>query len=311
MGIENSFFLGIKKGAFPVVVITGVCRSGKTLLGNILATCKEAEYADEPYTCMMLPMIANSGKIDQEFVVRWMAANINELFNDLILLRAANFRPCDLSSIWSKKCPEDIFNRLTAINTRAEAAEYAKRNNSQLVVTLSESMPFVNFIMKAVPELKIIHVVRDPYRVAAEVVEKGWFSDEQIITPLNAQLYTEFRHLGTKWHLPWWVDDEEHDYFIRLSEYERGVYYWWSLMEKGLQAFEAAGCEEIMVRYEELIKRPQYVFEHIACSLGFTYGNLTNLKLQQVWCDTEVTGAKEIDSTLSKRINSILEILNG
>ena len=310
MGIENAFFLEIKKRAFPVVVITGVCRSGKTLLGNILATCKQAEYADEPYTCMMLPMIANSGKIDQEFAVRWMAANMNELFNDLILLRAANFRPGDLSSIWSKKGPEEIFNRLTAINTRAEAAEYVKRNNSQLVITLSESMPFVNFILKAVPEVKIIHVVRDPYRVAADVVEKGWVSDEQLITPLMAQLYTEFNHLGTKWHLPWWVNDEEHGYFIRLSEYERGVYYWWSLMEKGLQAFKAASCDEIMVRYEELIRRPQYVFEQIACPLGFAFGNLTNLKLQQVKCGSKVTGIQAIDSALSGRINIILEALN-
>lgn len=310
MSIEKSFFIGIKERKFPLVVITGVCRSGKTLLGNILATCQEAEYSDEPYTPMLLPMIVKSGKIDQEFAVRWMGAILSELFNDLLLLRAGNFRPGDLSSIWSKKSPEEISNRLINLQTRKDAADYAKQNNSQLVVTLSECIPFIDFLIKAMPKAKIVHVVRDPYNVAADVVKKKWFSDEQLKNPLMAQLYCLFNNSGSTWHLPWWVNDEEYDYFLQLGEFERGVYYWWSLVDKGLQAVDAAGCREILVRYEDMIRQPQQVFDHLFELVDLTPGSLTDQKLQEIRSDHISLIPQRIDHTLENRINITKEKLD-
>jgi len=310
MSIENSYFLENIELDFPVLTITGTCRSGKTLIGKLLGTCNQTEYADEPYTCMMLPMIVKSGKINEEFAIGWMRANIRELFNDLVHLRSVNFRSEDLSSIWSMKSPEEIFARMTSIKTRGDASAFAKRNNSHLVVTLSESMPFIEFIIKAIPHIKFINVVRDPFAVAKDLVAKKWFSDEQLKNPLMAQLYCVHEHLGSNWYMPWWVDDEEHEYFIKLSEYDRGMYYWWSLMNKGLKSIYSTKCDMIQISYEELIKNPKYVFENLINILNFSPGPLTYQKLSEVRSEDYTNLRISIDQELENRILKLKEKIN-
>lgn len=309
MGIKSSFFLERNQQSFPVVVITGVCRSGKTLLGNLLATCPQVEYADEPHTGMLLPMIASTGKIETEFAARWLAASFSELFNDLLLLRAANFRPRDLSSIWTKKPPKEIFDRLNNLNTRADAMKYMKENKSSLVVTLSECAPFVEFIRKALPDSKFVHVVRNGYNVARDVVAKKWFSDEQLINPVNTQLYTSIYHNGSTWYLPWWIDDEEHEYFLRLTEYDRCVYYWCVLMEKGLNAFQSDNYGEVQVSYEEFVAKPHQELMRISEYLGFSPGLLTNTMVSDIKPEIVDLPSPVIDSTLKKRLDKLNSII--
>jgi hypothetical protein len=309
VSLERAQFIALAGTSLPVVVITGACRSGKTLLGNILATYREAEYADEPYAAMLLPMVARSKKLDEDFAAQWLAAMFRELFNDLLLLRASNFRPDDLSSIWTKKSPQDIFSRIQHVTSRSEAVAYASRHGSRLVVTLSESMPFIDLIGKAVPDLRVIHVVRNPNDVAADVAAKRWFSDEQLARPQMAQMYCVADLGGSRWHLPWWVKDDEHAFFVGLSELERGLYYWWSLLDQGLRAFRFAGIAPITVRYDELTRQPREVLDRVSASLGFTPGALTDARLQQIEARPETTTPADVDSILEERVSAILEEL--
>jgi len=306
VGINNSTFIGMSTPYFPVTVITGVCRSGKTLLGNMLATCSNVEYADEPYTGMLLPMLSQTGKVEIEFAREWFAVYLCELFNDLLLLRRANFRPNDLSSIWTKKPPYEIFERLIKINTRTEVKEYAKKNGSALVVTLSECTPFIKFILEALPDAKIVHVVRNGYDVALDVEVKKWVSNEQLLSPTNAVLHTPFQFSGSTWFLPWWVNDGEEHYFLSLSEYERSLYYWCSLMEKSLEAFRKCKCGEILVRYEDLVAAPQQEFYRVSKCLSLVPGTLSSMKIAEVRSNNKSSiPVTKIDNEIKKQVQLI------
>jgi hypothetical protein len=267
---------------FPIAVISGVCRSGKTLLGNLIATCPEVEYADEPWTGMALPMAANSGKIENEFASSMLLAYFFELFNDLILLRNANFRRKDQSSIWTKKTPEEIDLRLNDLNTRNDVINFAKSNRSTLVVTLAECSPFVNFILSAINQAQMIHVVRNGFEVAWDISEKNWFSDEQLLSPINAQLYSPLDMERRTWYLPWWVDEGEEKKFLKLSNFERSLYYWCSLMKKGLEAFQSCNNKGILVRQEDLLTNPENEFKRVVSYLGFSQGKLSTQMLEKI-----------------------------
>ncbi len=246
-----------------------------------------------------------------QFAAGWLAANFNELFNDLILLRGANFRPNDLSSIWSKKDHLEIFHRLANLHTRNDAAQYARTNGSMLVVTLAECTPFLGFLAKALPGVRVIHVVRNAYDVAHDVAEKKWFSDDQLVTPAMAQLYTRIDHDGAVWHLPWWVGDEDQSYFIKLTDYERGIYYWCSLMERGLESLRSCPCGEIFLRYEDLVIDPQSAFDRVAGALGLSAGPLTTRKIAEVQGRGSIAPRVPIDPILEKRIREVNGQLAG
>ncbi len=289
----------------PVVVITGACRSGKTLLGNLLATCPEVEYADEPWTGMVLPMAVDSGKIEKEFASSIFSAYFFELFCDLILLRRANFRRKDLSSIWTKKTAEEIDLRLNKLGTRGEVLTFLKSNNSTLLVTLSECAPFADFILAALNHAQMIHVVRNPFDVAWDVLEKKWFSDEQLLSPLNATLYSAITISRQTWYLPWWVNEGEEEFFVKLSDYERSLYYWCSLMDKGLEAFQSCESKEILVLYENLVSHTEHEFNRVISYLGFTRGKLADQMIEGVKSNHKERITPKIDKNILDWTNEL------
>jgi hypothetical protein len=309
MSIKNASFLLPKQELIPTVVITGVCRSGKTTIGNILATCNEVEYVDEPVLVMQLPIVAKTEHIDKKFALSWMYTNVLELMNDTILLRNANFRPKDLSSIWNKKGADEIFERLININSRQEARELAAKNKSSLVLTLSQTMPFMDFITEAIPGVKVVHVVRNPFKVAADVVKKGWFSDQQLINPIMPDMYVNFNYKNSLWYLPWWVDEGEYDYFIELSENERALYYWWSLISKGQIIMQKLNQQPIVVKYDDFLLNPYHQFELLSEKLGFTYCSLTKQKLNEIDSSNVNIEIGQINPLILQRVESCLSKL--
>jgi hypothetical protein len=288
---------------FPVTVITGTCRSGKTLLGNILATCPSVEYADEPWTAMLLPMAAKTGKIERALVNGWLGAFVSELFNDLVLMRQANFRPNDLSSIWTKKTPSEILQRLIGLSSRVDVSRFAKLNNLSLVMTLSECGSFVDVIKESILNAQFIHVVRNGFHVGFDVAEKRWLSDEQLKHPLNAQLYVQFEHQQTTFYLPWWVDIGDESYFLQLTEYERALYYWLSLIGK-----TPSGQGETtmhVVRYSELVSTPRVVLDRIFKEFKLFDGPMTESEIAQISLRSQPGPNVGIDQGLVERVDQI------
>jgi hypothetical protein len=276
------------------------------LLGNLLATCSHVEYADEPYTGMLLPMAAHSGKVDRQFAVDWLSTYFGELFHDLVLLRRANFRPHDLSSIWSKKPPAEIFERLNGLRSRDEVSRHVASHGTSLLVTLSESAPFLDIVSEALPAAKIVHVVRDGFEVAAAVLEKGWFADAALRRPTIAQLFTPVERHDGLWHVPWWVDAGDEQAFIEMAEADRCAYYWCSLMEKGRGRLRAgAGLEGLVVRYESLVRNPRQEFHRAASFLNARPGPLTEVRLGEIVERADRSLVDRISPGLRARVRSL------
>jgi len=235
---------------FRIVVITGACRSGKTCLGNFLAKEDFVEYEDEPLFLMMLPVMAGLGMINKKVAEDIFLACSTEFLIDRVLMRNANFRPQDLSTVWTKKCAKDIFERLD-LKGREEARNYIYSKSLVLLYTFAEVTPFVDFI-----PAPVIHVVRDRESVAKDIVKKGWFSEEKLLCPTNAMICREIEYKKKKWYLPWWVKDEK---FIEMTEYEKGLYYWQVLADRSDPMLDKC----FVIRFEKMIKNPQQTVQSV------------------------------------------------
>ncbi len=294
MALDEAVFPDSIGDKLSPIIITGACRSGKTTLGNVLASCPQVEYADEPYTGMLLPMVSGTGLINNNIAKSWMKVYLRELFNDLVLLRRANFRKQDLSSIWEKKEKEEITYRMNNLNSRKDVDDYIARKNLRLVVTLTECFPFLMFMDSALNNPSFIHVVRNGYDVAIDLEKKKWFSDEQLIEPVNAQLYIPYQWKGSSWHIPWWVDREDFNFFLNLNLFDRGIYYWCSLMEKSLRSLSEYSREFIQVKYEDLVTKPASIMEDIIDRFNFTKGVQTMNQLKKLQ-ERSVASERKLD----------------
>jgi hypothetical protein len=269
---------------FRSAVITGACRSGKTTLGNILSTTNYVEMAEEPWAGTALPLLVGLRKIDEAAGQEMFQKFAEEYLNDSILLRNANFRPGDLSSIWNRISPIDIFSRIAAVETRADVKIYVEEKNPILILNLAETLPFCSFFPKAIPSIKIIISVRKGLDVAMDCENKNWNSDQELLSPTWPTICYSYIHKGKILQLPWWVSAEDGELFLSYSIYERGLYYWCQLMESGLlelESLDEEGNRYLIVRYEDLIEDPEGQFIEAAKFLDVEATPLTTTTISK------------------------------
>lgn len=301
---NSSFFSGSFNLIFRVSVITGVCRSGKTLLGNLLATCGFVEHTDEPWLPMMLPVMVGQNLINEKLAQDMFITYTCELFNDMVLLRLANFRPDDLSSIWNQKTHSEIFARFTTLKSRSDVRCFALEHNSLLLYNLAETVPFINFFTTILPNCKLIHIVRKGLDVAKDVTNKHWFSDEQLSRPRNAQIYREYDFKGKQWYLPWWVKSGEENVFLNFPEFERAAYYWCELIERSIDILKNITTKGycLTIRYEDLVTDPYKILNMATKFLTIEPTPLTQLMLSKIYSPKIQSSLPDISQVLYSRV---------
>jgi hypothetical protein len=261
---------------FRVVIITGVSRSGKTLLGQLLGSMQNVEHVDEPWLPIMLPVMQGKGLIDRKVAQTLLLSFTEELFNDTILLRRANFRPSDHSSIWACKGVQEIFSRLVNLYSRGDVRQYIRKNDPVLLYNLAETIPYLSFFVETFPQCKIVHVIRNGLDVALAAAEKQWFSDAQLKNPLNNQVFRAYQGSdeSTQYYLPWWLQENDIELFLGMGDFARGLCYWRSLLEQSqeqiaeLKAVRPHIYRE--VRFEDLVQTPTQIANDIAAFLDLT-----------------------------------------
>jgi len=279
-------YTGMAHMNFRITIITGVSRSGKSLLGQLLGSMHNVEHVDEPWLSMMLPVIQGKGLIDQEFIKMLLRSFTEELFNDVILLRRANFRPSDISSIWTCKSAREILFRLGNLHSRDDVRRYVHENDSMLLYNLTGTVPYLSFFYKTFPNCKIIHVVRNGLEVALETVNKHWFSDNQLKNPLSNDLFREYQNIDGKYYLPWWLQEEDTELFLSMNEFARGLCYWRTLLELSQKQItelrESHSRTYHEVKYEDLIQNPTQVLKEISTFLEISPSEKTESVLSTI-----------------------------
>ncbi|MDC0966623.1 sulfotransferase [Alphaproteobacteria bacterium] len=297
---ESEFFFKTNSHEFQSIIITGARRSGKSLLGNILATCNEVEYSEEPYPIMSFPLAVKKGGMDMRFASMYLNTQVVQLFIESILLRNANFRVRDLSSIWTKKTPEKILNRITQVKTTAEAWDYIKRNNSSFVMTLPEVLPFLNIFDQALPRVKFINVVRNGFDVASDVAQKCWYTNDRFERPETSncyRIYNDYR----KWYLPWWVKHGDEDVFLNYNIYEKALYYWLAV-NRTSSTSKVDQKNVLVVNYDDLVCNPMDQLRTIFKFASLEPAELSQSEIDKINKRPVLPERNNIDSELRKLI---------
>ena len=196
---------------------------------------------------------------------------------------ANNFRPNDLSTIWDRKEVGEIIDRLLKLHTRNDVKKYIDEKNPTLLFNLAELIPFMPFFIKAFPDCKIIHVIRNGMDVAQEVVDKQWFSEEKFKKPLsNYYLFRVFEDPGKR-YIPWWVKKGEERKFISMNDFTKGLYYWRNLLEinkEKIEKFKNKKSNRYMeIKFEDILEKPSLAAKKLGTFLGVDFSKRTEAAL--------------------------------
>lgn len=154
------------------VFITGLTRSGKILLCELLTCFQEAEKVNVDFTLEQIPELHHLGKISDESARYLIIDIINQKFYYNLITRDINFRVGDYTSIWNYHKPlKYIFRAFVKENKILQS--YGEEQ-SLFHLMLHNGLWHSKIFFDSFPNLKMLNMVRDPVDIVYSWHKKGY-----------------------------------------------------------------------------------------------------------------------------------------
>jgi hypothetical protein len=272
------------------VLVDGLGRSGKGMIGHILASMDRVEKVrlDLGYdTCHRLYRL---GKITHDAAVCMLKIEADlGLYNNYIG-REVNFRFSDMSGIWANTRPFTYIRRL--FSEEGAPAVQRIRQERPIFQSLShDALQSANLFFDAFGDrLRFIHVVRDPVDIIYEWVRRG-FGDRIGIDGQEVQLTREWGDEVVPLYAIGWEDE-----YLSITPTERVI--------KMVQvAFDdtAAGYAEMtedrqsrvrFLLFDEFVVNPNPWCQELAGWLETTTTGRTKRRLKKEQCPRTIPEAQ-------------------
>lgn len=245
------------------IIISGIARSGTSILGKIIHSFRNVEYAYEP------PMVFSLFPLIYIFEERhWKLLYETYLYEDLLAGalsgRRINCNLLDDSSIYVTKPNALIKERLSKSFRKQEVDQLAK--SAFLAYKAPDIIPFLAKLKEYYPGSRIIVIVRKAVYVINSLQKKGWFADKSLLETNSIWPF----HLKDGLRVPFWVDAEDADLWCRWDELHRAAYYYIRMNQK---LEDIPDC--LIIRYDDLIEKPMRMTEILADRLNLVFGEKT------------------------------------
>lgn len=238
--------------AEKIVIVDGLPGCGKTMLSPIVAAMERAEKLTYAYELELICQLNYLKKIEPDAAIAMVKTLTDLKLYNIMMSRETNFRPGDLSSVFSAPKPLTYLRRLFQKGERM-IPERIKKEKPILHLTthalLGISRPVFSALNRRVA---ILEVVRHPlYMIKQQVMNM-----ERYLT--DARYFPVFISYG-QGHLPFFTFGWE-DLFFNSNPVERAIYYI-DRMSKITESakeklFKEYGTQIITIPFESFVVEP-------------------------------------------------------
>lgn len=254
------------------ILITGLGRSGTTLVGRLIASCKFVEYAFEPP--VLISLFSQLGKVPSDsWKLLFTTYLYEEVFVNGIAGRSINLNPNDDSSAWGTLGEKEVNRRLQRSwrKHEIESLLYTTREVS-VAYKIPSLVQYLPTFLELYPDARVLHVVRGLLPTIASFLSKGWFREDDSSDLITAFYpYSVFHSI----RVPFWVKADHVEWWAEAKELERCLYYY-SLNIHTNQK------QVMRLAYEDLTRSPESTFEKLLRELNLEQGEETRSILQKV-----------------------------
>ena len=279
------------------IFITGSARSGTTIMGKIIHSMKNIEYAFEPPTLLSLFAEINDNHISNE---AWSLLFETYLYEDFLVNAIAgrnlNFKPNEDSYINLVKTTREIENRLQSNSRKHEV----RPKEYRIAFKIPDVTPYLFQFKKMYPDVYIVYMVRDASDTINSLLRKKWFSNNSLKE--ENRVYPLYEYKGQS--IPHWVDFDKKDEWLEMTELDRCAYYY----IRNQQIMSLSNM--LYINYDHFIENPIEIFDTISNYLGLVQGEKTKSILDTIE-KTDAVRDSKILYKISKELRmKVFEIEN-
>lgn len=250
-----------------IIIVDGVSGSGKALLGGLLAGIPKVDQFVMNQYLDQTVALCEAGKIDFDTAVYLLKTNHNLLFYDNAILRHANFRKNDKTSITKHPRYKYIKQRITSNDKKV----YQKFKNNIVMqycthFTSNFSKPFFAAFKK---QLIFIKLVRSPTNL--EMIKQLALWSIKWEQAKCRDGYIKFYDKKYKKNYPHFIKNKFKEY-LKANKYERAILIIeWLYQKKEFNNFineKKYGSKIIVIPFEKLISEPKKYLRLVAKCIG-------------------------------------------
>ncbi len=248
-----------------LLLLEGITRAGKFLLGNLLQGLEGVEHYQYAGIVEHLPYMERMGSIGRRTAQALMKCQLENYIYDQMVGRNLNFRKIDKSAIHNVPDLERYERRLEEKDD-TRAMEQLRAGGLYFPFIAHETMPNIGFFLDLYPKMKAIHVERNPVDLAYSWHQRGfgkrWGHDPKLFV---------VAYEDAKGPLPWFAAEWADEYH-RMGEVDRVIRSMLWLFEesrKTYQALPGSQKERIAITsYERLLTKTSDEMKALAKFLG-------------------------------------------
>lgn len=246
-----------------VVIVTGVGRSGTTILGKIIGSMEPAYYLFEPAIMKLLTPMGTPQ------VLRAI------LFEDYFL-NEVHGRGNANERDWSWQCNhysvDDIMERRATLRRRSDAMLLIEAEKPFFIIKNPEFQRLFRTVERAFPGVRFVNLIRDGLAVVSSAMERGWYTDD-----FCNMAMVEWMMEGEV-NQPFYADAVPDDW-AKWNPETRAACVWRSLMTLGDEyarsVSNTSSSRIIQFKYEVFCETPQPYIDDISNWLGLDQTALT------------------------------------
>ena len=235
-----------------VLIITGVGRSGTTILGKLIASMDPVYYLFEP------AIMKYAHNLPPEI---FKALLFEDYFLPLIQGRG-NMNPADWS-FQGNHMSEKQIEHAWSLSRREDAIKFIKEKKPLFVIKMPEYQHRIGSMFDTFTGLRCIDIIRNGHDVISSTVKRGWYTDEYCNTQMIDYLYSD-----RMCNIPMFLSKKAGKRWPGMDQATRAACVWRCLTQRSIDNAKMYGGRYMVVKYERFKEAPRA----IAFELCFGYG---------------------------------------
>jgi hypothetical protein len=293
-----------------IVFISGITRSGKSLLLPIVSSFENSEKVNVNFFLELMTAMNSTDEISDDAAIYLLRSGMNIMAYDNAIGRNVNFRKDDYTSVWKYKEPLEYISRL-AENDGDRVFRKIDKEGRLFPLMWHNGLWYSDILFKAFPMSKILHVYRNPIDIVYSWIKKDYggnfYSNKRASTSLTYKFKDEILpHYAYGWE----------DEYLSLNGVDRIINMVYRIRQHHTSTYNKLSEENkkqvLFVSFEKLIHHPDDVIPNITNFLNTSSSKHTQKILQEEKCP-RVHDPKSIERKLnlikSKSSNLSVDIL--